>query len=64
MGYTDSHGKVILPLNVGIHEDIIVDGSTYDYDNHTDHESKAYTKVSINPRFVQTNVKYENRTMK
>ena len=60
MGYTDSHGKVILPLNVGIHEDIIVDGSTYDYDNHTDHESKAYTKVSINPRFVQTNVKYEN----
>ena len=60
MGEQTSKGKVIFPLNVGISEAIIADGTTYDYDNHTDHETKAYTNVSINPVFVQNNVKYEN----
>ena len=41
MGEQTSKGKVIFPLNVGISEAIIADGTTYDYDNHTDHETKA-----------------------
>ena len=60
MGTEENFGRVIFPLNSGIHEDIIVDGSTYDYDSHTAHESKAYTSVSVNPTFVQNNLKYEN----
>lgn len=60
MGALLTLGKVIFPLNAGISEATITEGATYDYDSHTDHETKAYTDVSINPVFVQNNVKYEN----
>jgi hypothetical protein len=61
MGDTSgNNGKVIFPMNAGFNEDNITVGASDDYDSHTNHESKAYTSVSINPYFVQNNIRYEN----
>ena len=61
MGDTSgNNGKVIFPMNAGFNEDNITVGACDDYDSHTNHESKAYTSVSINPYFVQNNIRYEN----
>ena len=60
MGH-DTIGKVIFPMNAGFNESDITDNNTsYDYDNHTDQKAKAFMSVSVNPKFVQNNLLYEN----
>jgi hypothetical protein len=58
---TTDKGRVIFPLNAGKTEtDITDDSTTYDYGSHENHKNIAYMSTSVNPIFVQNNLKYEN----